>query len=104
MTDASNSVPGPEVLEQDRTELDQPDRRFAPSDDGVHAGTVAVVGTDAAVAVAVEGGGVAAGPAVAFTGDQINEGRFLSLLHESLSTLPGLDAGAGLPAGPRRSR
>ena len=76
----------PEVLEQDRTELDQPQGRLAPDDDGVHAGTVAVVGADAAVAVAVERGGVAAVAAITFTGDQVDEGRFLSLLHESLTS------------------
>jgi hypothetical protein len=78
------SVPDLEILEQDRTELDQAQGRLAPGDDGVHAGTVGVVGADAAVAVAVEGGGVAAGPTVTFAGDQIDEGRFLGLLHDSL--------------------
>ena len=72
--------PDPEILEQDRPELDQPKGRLAPGDDGVHAGTVAVVGADAAVAIAVEGGGVAAVPAIAFAGDEIDEGRFLGLL------------------------
>ncbi len=80
-------VPGdPQVLEQDRTEFDQPQGRLAPDDDGVHAGTVAVVGADAAVAVAVERGGVAAVAAITFAGDQVDEGRFLSLLHESLTS------------------
>ena len=46
-----------------------------------------VVGADAAVAVAVERGGVAAGPAVALAGDEIDERGFLGLLHESLSLL-----------------
>src|SRR5204862_7695616 len=55
-----HSVAGLEVLQQDRTELDEADRRLAPGDDGVHAGTVAVVGAHAAVTVTVEGGGVAA--------------------------------------------
>jgi hypothetical protein len=71
-----------DVLEQDRTELDQPKGRLAPGDDGVHAGTVAVVGTDAAVAITVEGGGVTAGAAVPFTGNQVHELGFLSLLHK----------------------
>ena len=75
----------PEVLQQDRTELDQPKGGLAPDDDGVHAGTVAVVGADAAVAVAVQRSGVAAIAAITFTGDQVDEGRFLSLLHESLT-------------------
>jgi len=74
----------PEVLEQDRTKLDQPKGRLAPNDDGVHAGAVAVVGTDAAVAIAVQRRGVAAVAAITFTGDQVDEARFLSLLHESL--------------------
>jgi hypothetical protein len=78
------SVSDLEILEQDRTELDEAEGRLAPGDDGVHAGTVAVVGADAAVAVAIEGGRVAARSAVAFTGDQIDEGRFLNLLHDSL--------------------
>ena len=82
-----------EVLEQDRTELDQPQGGLAPGDDGVHAGTVAVVGTDAAVAVAVERGGVAAGPAIALAGDEIDERRFLGLLHDSLSSGAGGRAG-----------
>src|SRR3990172_2798436 len=83
------SVPDLEVLEQDRTELDESEGRLAPGDDGVHAGTVAVVGTDAAVAVAVEGGGVAAGPAISLTGDQVNEARFLGLLHKTLTSHHG---------------
>src|SRR6266566_4679624 len=41
---------------------------------------------DAAVAVAVEGCRVAAGTAVAFAGDQIDERCFLGLLHGSLSS------------------
>jgi hypothetical protein len=45
------------------------------------------VGTDAAVAVTVEGGGVAAVSAVPFAGDQIDELGFLSLLHNP-SLLP----------------
>jgi hypothetical protein len=66
-------VPGLEVLQQDRSELDQAQGRLAPGDDGVHAGTVAVVGAHAAVAVTVEGCCVAARPAVTLTGDQIDE-------------------------------
>src|SRR5690606_37565066 len=69
----------------DRTELDQPKGGLAPGDDGVHARTVTVVGTDAAVAVAIEGGSVAAGAAIPFAGDQIDELGFLSLLHSSLT-------------------
>jgi hypothetical protein len=66
-------VAGLEVLEQDRTELDQPKGRFAPRDDGVHAGTVAVVRADATVAVTVERCGIAAGSAITLTGDEIDE-------------------------------
>src|SRR5262249_42331178 len=77
----------PEVLEQDRTELDQPGGRLAPGDDGVHAGTVAVVGADAAVAVAIERGGVGTGAAITFAGDQIDEFGFLGLLHDALTTI-----------------
>jgi len=94
------SVSGLEILEQDRTELDESEGRLAPGDDGVHAGTVAVVGADAAVAVAVEGGRVAAGAAISFTGDEIDEGRFLSLLHESLTSwLIGLVGGGARRSG-----
>ena len=91
-------VPALEILEQDRAELDESEGRLAPGDDGVHAGTVAVVGADAAVAVTVEGCGVTAGPAVAFTGDEINEGRFLGLLHVTLSLL-GRDGGGARSGG-----
>ena len=92
-------VPGLEILEQDRAELDQAQGRFAPGDDGVHAGTVAVVGTDAAVAVTVQGGGVAAGPAVPLAGDEIDKRRFLGLLHVSLSLLGQIGAARGLGDG-----
>jgi len=74
------SVSDLEILEQDRTELDESEGRLAPGDDGVHAGAVAVVGADAAVAVAVQRRGVAAVPAIALAGDQIDEARFLGLL------------------------
>jgi hypothetical protein len=94
------SVSGLEVLEQDRTELDESEGRLAPGDDGVHAWAISVVGADTAVAIAVEGGGVAAGAAVSFTGDEIDEGRFLSLLHESLtSRLIGLVGGGARRSG-----
>jgi hypothetical protein len=89
------SVPDLEIVEQDRTELDESEGRLAPGDDGVHAGTVAVVGADAAIAIAIEGGGVAAGPAIPFAGDEIDEGRFLSLLHDSLSHTDGTHSGLG---------
>ena len=78
-------VPGLQILEQDRPQLDEPQRRLASGDDGVDARTVGVVRADAAVAIAVEGGGVAAGAAVTLASDQIDERRFLGLLHESLS-------------------
>ncbi len=71
------------VLEKDRTELDQAQSALAPGDDGVHAGAVGVVGADAAVAIAIEGSRIAAVPAVSLTGDEIDECRFLSLLHYS---------------------
>jgi hypothetical protein len=83
----SPSTSDPEVLQQDRTELDQPGGRFAPGDDGVHAGTVAVVRADAAVAITVECVGVGTGSAITLASDQIDEGSFLSLLHKSLSTI-----------------
>jgi hypothetical protein len=94
-----------EILEQDRTELDESEGRLAPGDDGVHARTISVVGADTAVAVAVEGGGVAAGAAIFFTGDEIDEGRFLSLLHESLtSRLIGFVDGGARRSGARTFR
>ena len=78
-------VPNLEVLEQDWPELDQPQGRLAPGDYGVHAGAVAVVGAHAAIPVTVERGGIAARAAIALAGDQIDERRFLGLLHVSLS-------------------
>ena len=72
-------------MEQDRTELDEAQGRLAPGDDGVHTGAIAVVGTDAAIAITVESGGVTTGTAISFTSDQIDERRFLGLLHGSLS-------------------
>jgi len=74
-------VPGLQILEQDRSQLDEAQRGLAPGDDGVHAWTVGVVGTDAAVAIAIEGGGVAAGAAIALAGYEIDERGFLGLLH-----------------------
>ena len=73
-------VPALQILEQDGAQLDEPERRLATGDDGVDARAVAVVGTDAAIAVAVERCRVAARPAVALTGDQIDERGFLGLL------------------------
>ena len=86
-------VPGLQILEQDRAQLDEPQRRLASGDDGVHTGAVGVVRADATVAVAVEGRRVAARSAVTLTGDQIDEGRFLGLLHE----LPLSGTGQGEP-------
>jgi len=60
-----------QVLEDERTELDETQGALAPGDDGVHAGTVPVVGADPTVAVAVQRGGVATGAAVALTRDQV---------------------------------
>ena len=88
-----HSVASLEVLQQDRTELDEAQGRLAPGDDGVHAGAVAVVGTDAAIAVTVESRGVTARPAVPLTGDEIDERRFLGLLQ--LVPLSVLGAGWG---------
>ena len=82
-------VPDPQILEQDWPQLDEPQRRLASGDDGVDAGTVSVVGADATVAVAIERRGVAAGPAVTLAGNEIDERRFLGLLHG----LPLYDAG-----------
>jgi hypothetical protein len=73
-------VPRLEVLQQDRTELDQAQGRLAPGDDGVHAGAVGVVGAHAAVAVTVERRRVAARSAVTLAGDEIDERCFLGLL------------------------
>jgi len=97
MAAASNLIPLPEVLEQDWAELDEPKGGLAPGDDGVHAGAVAVVRADAAVAIAVEGGGVTTGAAISLAGDQIDERCFLGLLHGSLSLV-----GQGRSAGGRR--
>src|SRR4029078_10277053 len=85
--------PDLEILEQDRAELDEAQGRLAPGDDGVHAGAVAVVGTDAAIAVTVESRGATARPAVPLTGDEIDERRFLGLLQ--LVPLSVLGAGWG---------
>ena len=74
-------VPSLEILEQDRAQLDESQRSLASGDDGVHAGTISVVGADAAVAVTVECRGVTARPAVSLAGDEIDERCFLSLLH-----------------------
>ncbi len=68
-----HSVASLEVLEQNRAELNKAQGRLAPGDDGVHAGAVAVGGADAAIAVTVEGRGVAAIPAIALAGDEIDE-------------------------------
>jgi hypothetical protein len=51
------------------------------------------VGADTAIAVTVEGRGVAAVPAVTLTGDEIDERRFLGLLQ--LVPLSELGAGVG---------
>ena len=87
MTDPSDEalVPRAQIPEQDRPQLDEPQCRLASGDDGVHTGTVRVVGTDATIAIAVEGGGVTATPAVSFTGDEIDECDVVDLLHDSLS-------------------
>jgi hypothetical protein len=88
-----HSVASLEVLEQDRTELDEAQGRLAPGDDGVHAGAVAVVGADAAIAVTVESCRVTAPAAVSLTGNEIDERRFLGLLQ--LVPLSELGQGVG---------
>jgi hypothetical protein len=85
-------APDLQILEQDGPQLDEPQGRLAPGDDGVHARTVAVVGTHAAIAVTVQRGRIAAGSAVSFTSDEIDERCFLGLLHG----LPSLCCGRGL--------
>ena len=89
-----HSVAGLEVLQQDRTELDEAHGRLAPGDDGVHAGAIAVVGADSAVAGTVEGCGVAARATVTLTCDEIDERRFLGLLQ----LVPLSELGQGLGA------
>jgi hypothetical protein len=74
-------VPGLQILEQDGAQLDQPQRRLASGDDGVHTGAIGVVRADATVAVAVESRGIAARSAVTLAGDEIDERCFLGLLH-----------------------
>ena len=66
-------APCSQVLEQHGPELDDLERGLAAGDDGVHTGTIRIVRADPAVAVAVEPGGVAAGPTVALTRDQVGE-------------------------------
>jgi hypothetical protein len=96
-------VPGLEILEQDRPQLDEPKGRLAPCDDGVHAGTVGVVRAHAAVAVTVEGRCIAARAAISLARDQIDERGVLGLLHG----LPPVAAlghkRAGLGADPSRN-
>jgi hypothetical protein len=70
-----------EILEQDRSQLDEPQGRLASGDDGVHAGTIRIVRAYAAVAVAVEGRCIAARAAITFARDQIDESGVLGLLH-----------------------
>jgi len=84
-------TPALQILEQDGSQLDEPQGRLAPGDDGVHARTVAVVRAHATVAVAVERGRVAARPTVSLAGDEIDERDFLGLLHG----LPSLWCGRG---------
>jgi hypothetical protein len=84
-------VPGLQILEQDRAQLDEAQRGLASGDDGVHAGAVTIVRAHPAVAVAIEGCRVTARSAVTLTGDEIDERCFLSLLHK----LPFSMAGQG---------
>jgi len=96
-------VPDLQILEQERPQLDEPQSRLAPRDDGVDAGAVAVVRADPAIAVTVQGRGIAAGAAISLASDQIDEGGILSLLHglslygDTLGTSVG--AGSDLPGG-----
>ena len=78
----------PQALEQDRSKLDDPLGRLAPCDHGVHAGTVGIVGADAAVPVAAQPGRVTAGPAVPLAGDEIDERIFDGImLHSAPPTI-----------------
>jgi hypothetical protein len=88
-------LPASGVLEEDRAEFDQAQCALAPGDDGVHTGTVRVVGADAAVAIAVERSRITTVPAVALAGDEINECRFLSLLHKSPQYVTAIDPSSG---------
>jgi len=74
-------VPDLEILEQQRSQLDEPQGRLAPRDDGVHAGTVAVVRAHAAVSVAIQRRSVAARATVALACDEIDERGVFGLLH-----------------------
>ena len=74
-------VPGLQILEQNRAQLDEPQCRLASGDYGVHARAIPVVWADTTVAVAVQRRGVAARPAVTLAGDEIDERYFISLLH-----------------------
>ena len=71
------------VLEKDRPKLDEAQGALAPGDYGVHAGAVGVVGADAAVSIAIEGCCITTVAAISLTRDEIDEGRFLCLLHYS---------------------
>jgi hypothetical protein len=94
------SVARDEVLEQDRTELDDAQRSLAPSDDGVDTRTVSVVRTDSAVAVTVQCGGVTARSTLAFAGDEIHEWIIDSLLSHSQLQRPNSSSGPGPPYDP----
>ena len=74
-------VPGLQILEQDRAQLNEPQCRLASGDYGVHARAIPVVWADATVAVAVQCRGIAARPAVTLAGDEVDERCFISLLH-----------------------
>jgi hypothetical protein len=99
-------IPLAKILEQDRPQLDDLQRGLAPSDDGVHTRTIAVVGADSTVAVAVEPRRIAAGTAIALTGNEIGERLIAELnlgryrrerLHNTLSPLTGSGSGQGAP-------
>lgn len=66
-------APCSHLLEQLGSELQDAERRLAACDDGVHAWAIRIVRTWPAVAVAVEPGGVTAGPTIALARDQIGE-------------------------------
>ncbi len=95
----------PGILQEDRPKLDETQSALASGDNGVHAGAVDVVSTHSAVTVAVQGGGIAAVPAIPFTGDEIHELGFLGLLHKLPHSCPSLVGRAdGWDGAPRRAR
>ena len=95
------SVARDEVLEQDRTELDDAQCSLAPSDDGVDTRTVSVVWTDSAVAIAIKRHGIAAVAAFALARNQVNK-RFgkCRRLRLGIHGRPDSSSGPGPPSTP----